>query len=176
MLLPDPLDFSKICAISKPSREKRRMWTAGKKYSPSSFATDRPDSRSIRPTMTLHRRAKSKECFLQLDRRGEEECPSSALFICQRNVLHLIPNHCSLCFTMQSFVRGRRRRGPKAGPRRAIKWFSRPSTSGWQCDKISSFSSSLSRITISREMKKFFWCERSHRFRRRRRRVECVWV
>ena len=43
----------------------------------------------------------------------------------------------------------------EAGRGRAIKWFSRHSTSGWQSDKIS-LSSSLSRITISREMKKFF--------------------
>ena len=42
------------------------------------FKTAKIDS-----TMTLHRRLKSKECFLQLDQRGA--C-RSALFICERNV------------------------------------------------------------------------------------------
>ena len=147
------------------------MWTAGKKYSPPSrptrFKIDSTDN-----DVATEREQSQKNAFCSLIGE-EEECPSSALFICQRNVLHLriIVHSVSLCRVLCAEGEARRRG-------RAIKWFSRPSTSGWQSDKISHFSSSsssvsfsLSRITISREMKKFFWCERSHRFRRR---VECV--
>ena len=147
----------------------------GQKIQPS-LLRDRPTRFKIDSTdndVASEREQSQKNAFCSLI---GEECPSSALFICQRNVLHLIPNHCSLCFTMQSFVRGMKARPEGRRGRNAIKWFSRPSTSGWQSDKISSFSSSsLSRITISREMKKFFWCERSHRFRRRRMEWS-VWV
>ena len=100
LLLPDPLDFSKICAISKPSRgERRRMWTAGKKYSPPSFATDRPTRFKIDSTdndVASEREQSQKNAFCSLI---GEECPSSALFICQRNVLHLriIVHSVSLC-------------------------------------------------------------------------------
>ena len=90
-------DFSKICAISKPSREERRMWTAGKKYSPPSrptrFKIDSTDN-----DVATEREQNQKNAFCSLIGE-EEECPSSALFICQRNVLHLriIVHSVSLC-------------------------------------------------------------------------------
>lgn len=88
------------------------------------FKTAKIDS-----TMTLHRRLKSKECFLQLDQRGA--C-RSALFICERNV------H-SLFFILFHYVELCAGSEDGAGPAgHAIKWFSRHSTSGWQSDKISS--------------------------------------
>ena len=129
-----------IKAIKRRRRECVRR-TAGKKYSSSSLAT-RFKTAEIDSTMTLQRRM----LFAARSERGMPFLFAKEMFINS--------NYFSFCFTVRSCAREARRG-------RAIKWFSRHSTSGWQSDKISlssssSSSSSLSRITISREMKKFF--------------------
>ena len=124
-----------MCHIKAIKRGEENV-DGGQKIQPS-LLRDRPTRFKIDSTdndVASEREQSQKNAFCSLI---GEECPSSALFICQRNVLHLIPNHCSLCFTMQSFVRGMKARPEGRRGRNAIKWFSRPSTSGWQSDKIS---------------------------------------
>ena len=126
-----------MCHIKAIKRGEEENVDGGQKIQPSLLRRDRPTRFKIDSTdndVASEREQSQKNAFCSLI---GEECPSSALFICQRNVLHLIPNHCSLCFTMQSFVRGMKARPEGRRGRNAIKWFSRPSTSGWQSDKIS---------------------------------------
>ena len=103
---------------------------------PPSRPTDRPDSRSIRPTMTLHRREREQSqknafCSLIAEERNAHHPP----FLFAREMFsisfRIIVHSVSLCRVLCGEEGEARRRG------RAIKWFSRPSTSGWRCDKIS---------------------------------------